>query len=311
MSPVSVSLRALASVLAFASASLAHAEVITFQDLTLAPGTHWSDPGDTAPIGPASGPFGNDEYIGDFTSGGATFLNRVDTTFGGWRGFAYSNELNASTSESLPGLQHEFSAYVPPGDPSNNFGVAFSTQTFPVDPLAAITRDTLKYLPYMTVPTAMAVTGAYLTNTTYSALSMLKGDTFAKQFGGITGLDPDFLLVRAYGVDANGNVLAARPEFYLADYRFEDSASDYIRDSWEWFDLTELDGASEIFFDFESSDTGMFGANTPLYFAIDDIGFEPSAVPEPSSALMAIAAAGAFWRLRRRKSTAAGESTAV
>ncbi|QDT56959.1 hypothetical protein Pan44_50220 [Caulifigura coniformis] len=311
MSLLSLSLRALVAAFLFAGGSFASAGIITFQDLTLTPGTHWNDPGNTAPVGPASGPYGNDEYIGDFSSGGATFVNRVDTTYGSWRGFAYSNELNASTSGSLPGLQHEFSAYVPPGDPANIFGVAFSTQTFPVNPLAAITTDTLKFLPSMTVPTAMAVTGAYLTNTTYSALSMLNGDTFAKQFGGATGLDPDFLLVRAYGVDVDGNVLAARPEFYLADFRFADSASDYILDSWEWFDLTSLAGASEIYFDFESSDMGTFGANTPLYFAIDDIGFEPAAVPEPSSALMAITAAGVFWRFRRRKSAAARESTSA
>jgi hypothetical protein len=43
-----------------------------------------------------------------------------------------------------------------------------------------------------TSPTPVTVTGAYFTNTTYAALSMLSGDSFAKKFGGASGDDPDW-----------------------------------------------------------------------------------------------------------------------
>ena len=47
-----------------------------------------------------------------------------------------------------------------------------------------------------------------LTNTTYTALSMLNGDSFSKKFGGSTGNDPDYLRLIIQGRDA-GNAITA------------------------------------------------------------------------------------------------------
>jgi len=57
-------------------------------------------------------------------------------------------------------------------------------------------------------------------------------------------------------------------EFYLADYRFDDSSKDYIVDSWTRVDLTPLGYVDSLEFVLSSSDVGPYGINTPLFFAI-------------------------------------------
>ena len=158
-------------------------------------------------------------------------------------------------------------------------------------------------LPHFTLPAFTAIHGLYVTNTTYAALSMLEGDSFAKKFGGPTGNDPDYFLLTAYGIDASGHVLANHVDFYLADYRFADNALDYVVDTWQYMDLSALAGAVTIAFNLSSSDVGDFGMNTPGYFAIDDLVLSTAAVPEPASvALVGVGLFGlvGFGRTRRR-----------
>ncbi len=110
--------------------------------------------------------------------------------------------------------------------------------------------------------------GFYVNNTTYAALSMRDGDTFAKKFGGETGDDPDFFLMTIKyaneGIPTGDSI-----NFYLADYRFEDNNLDYIVEDWTYIEITS--GVSEIIISLSSSDNGAFGMNTPAYFAIDDM----------------------------------------
>jgi MYXO-CTERM domain-containing protein len=284
---------ALAVLLTGASLS---AEVINFENLTLPPGSHF--------VGPVPGgavdtdPFGGTRTTGEFTSGSLNFFNQfVDYgAFTSWNAFGYSNETDTTT----PGFGNQYSTFAGADHTATGagvFGIAFGY----VDNLVTPTLTALQGLPSFTVPAGMMATGAYLTNITYAALSMQNGDAFAEKFGGASGTDPDYLRVKAYGVDAGGNVLGNSPEFYLSDFRFSNSADDYILSSWEWFDLSSLAGAAKVYFNMETSDVGPFGSNTPTYFAIDDISLE--AVPEPSSALLAVAAAGMLWRARRRKNS--------
>ncbi|HVJ86036.1 MAG TPA: DUF4465 domain-containing protein [Caulifigura sp.] len=286
--PASAALRAAVSLLAIVTGASLRADVITFEDLTLAAKSHWNGPDPTGAQGP--GPFGGIEYDGKFTSGGVDFVNRYETMFGSWHGFAYSNELDTTTH----GWMNEFSSFagtnVGPTS-GGNFAVAFEF----VDVVGEITVAALQQMPSFTIPTGMVAAGAFVTNTTWSALSTKFGDGFAMPFGGPTGEDPDYFRIRAYGVTGDGQILTA-PDFYLADYRFETPAEDYIRNTWEWFDLSALAGAERIFFDVQSTDPG-----TPTYFAMDDLRLEAAAVPEPSALLLACAAAGgAAWRMKRR-----------
>ena len=113
------------------------------------------------------------------------------------------------------------------------------------------------------------VSGFYITNSTYAAISMRDGDMFSKKFGGISGNDADWfkLVIRKYfgGVLSTDSV-----EFYLADFRFQNNAQDYILTSWQWVDLTSLGNSDSLLFTLSSSDVGQWGMNTPAFFCIDN-----------------------------------------
>ncbi|MEQ9188876.1 MAG: DUF4465 domain-containing protein [Cryomorphaceae bacterium] len=131
--------------------------------------------------------------------------------------------------------------------------------------------------------------GGYVTNSTYAYMSMLNGDQFAKKFGGASGDDPDYFFVRFRFYDAFPNFTDSVPmsqfDMYLADYRFEDNSKDYILDDWAFVQLNDYpayeNSGYRVSMQLYSSDTGMFGINTPGFFCIDDIVFDyPGAVAE-------------------------------
>lgn len=254
-------MRRAALVLAGATALPAAAAITTFDDLTLAPSSYYL-PGTTA----------------TFQSGGAGF-NHDYTNFGGgccWTGWSYSNTTDTTT----PGFTNQYSAYAGSGnDGSANYGVAF---------LGA---------PTITFVAPSTIAGGYFTNTTYAALSMLQGDGFAKKFGGATGNDADFFKLTITGWNA-ANQSTGAVDFYLADYRFADNASDYVVRDWTFVNLASLGAVSKLTFGLVSTDNGAFGMNTPAYFALDDLTV--TAVPEPSE-LMLIAAGLAMLTIARRR----------
>jgi hypothetical protein len=264
--------------------------IVTFDDLPLAPNSFWIGPDPAGTV--VAGPYGP-VNVGQFTSTGVSFVNRYDLTFGSWSGFAYSNMTDTTT----PGFTNSLSAITGsgrgPGD--DNYGVAFGSRDLepnlfnpvPFDPTDV---NQLLALPSFELPSGFAIEGMYVTNTTYAALSMQFGDSFAKKFGGATGNDPDWFKLTAYGTDESGTPLSAFVEFYLADFRFADNTLDYIIRDWVYMDLSALSGARRIHFNLSSSDIGAFGMNTPAYFAIDDIRLRTlSVIPEPSSWALALA----------------------
>jgi hypothetical protein len=191
---------------------------------------------------------------GSFTSGAITFLND-----GSFSGFSASTTMDTTT----PGFTNQYSNIAGSGaGGSAGFGIAYSNST-------------------IVLSTPQSVLSAEFTNTTYAALSMLDGDTFGKQFGGPSGSDPDFFRLLIEGIDDLGSSTGI-VELMLADYRFVDDSLDFILDQWVFLDLTGLGVVSELRFDFESSDVGMFGINTPTYFAIDNL----VTIPEPGHAIL-------------------------
>lgn len=221
---------------------------------------------------------GSDES-GGFTSGGATFTNNYNSAWGTWSGFAYSNH----TDNSTPGFGNQYSSFAGGGAGGSaqyaiGYGDSMGGESCSIQ-LGALTD--------------LAGLGASFTNTAYAALSMAEGDPFSKKFGGAGGTDPDYLRLTIHGYA--GGIGTGTVEFYLADYRFENSAEDYIVDQWTFVDFSALGTVDELRFSFASSDTGGFGINTPVYFAMDDF----LAVPEPSTALASLA--GLVLLLRRRR----------
>ncbi len=223
-----------------------NAQVSTFDDLILEPESYWN----------------GSDLSGGFVSGSAWFSNSYDTAYGYWDGFSYSN----ITDNTTPGWINQYSAF--PGDGvngSSNYAVAH----VPSDWMSG-TYDPIPVGVKLQEPLAGGtVKGVFVTNSTYAALSMRDGDTYAKKFGGESGDDPDWfmLIIRGYYQGQFTDSVT----YYLADYRFSDNSQDYIVDYWDYVELTGLGNVDSLTFSLASSDTGDYGMNTPAYFCIDNL----------------------------------------
>lgn len=216
----------------------------TFEDLTLpSNNSHFFDIS-PLPIGDYS-----------FQTGDFIFSGNYDTTWNSWVGACYSNVQDSLTS----GFGNQYAAIAGSGfQQSEKYGVLNLYGNTTVKLTSAHQSSILK--------------GFYITNATYAYFSMLEGDFVSKKFGGATGDDPDFFKLTVIGY-RNGQTLADSVHFYLADYRFPDHSQDYIVQDWQFVNLEPLGMVDSIGFLLSSSDTGMFGMNTPAYFCVDNFTF--------------------------------------
>lgn len=199
-----------------------------------------------------TGYWNGSDLSGEYVSGNLRFKNSYTDEFGfpSWSGFAYSNLVNTSTA----GFGNQYSVYAGAGAASSKkFGLA-----------CIFGKAEL----IMEKPTTMQ--SIYLTNSTYSALSMKLGDTYAKKFGGTSGTDADWFMLSIEGIDKN-NQVTDTITVYLADYRSNDSSKDFVLSTWAKTDLTKLGEVQKLNFWLTSSDNGNYGMNTPAYFCIDNI----------------------------------------
>lgn len=189
--------------------------------------------------------------------GPVVFPNVFDTIYGGFwvQGWALSRRADSTTSNV-----------------SNVYGVkAFTgnggSETFAVG--LGMSRLRLNMLT-----PGVRVKSFYVTNTTWNYEAMRQGLGTSKIFGGIDGTEPDFfkLVVKRY---VGGVLQADSAEVYLADYRFPGASSqDYILNTWTKLELNLPAPMDSLLFILRSSDVGLFGINTPPYFAIDDVEVE-------------------------------------
>ncbi len=208
-------------------------QVATFEEIDLQPGSYYN----------------GSDGTGGFFSGGTWFPNNYNADWGSWSGFSVSNMQDTL----IAGFDNQYSAITAGGtDSSENYAVVY----IPGD---------LK----MELNDPAEIRGFYVTNSVYAYLSMRDGDDFTKKFGGPDGTDPDYLLLRISGIDADGNPTDTI-DFYLADFRSDESDKDYIVNDWQWLDLKSLGVVSELSFSMESTDMGDWGMNTPAYFCIDN-----------------------------------------
>jgi hypothetical protein len=198
-----------------------------------------------------------------FQSGHAFFPTVWDTSFGGFWSAGWVASAVHDSSTSGGANQYGCIAYNGHGG-SNAFAVGTTFGNL-----------VIRFTDSLIGKTPM---GLYVTNSTYAYKSMRNGDMFAKKFGDTTGTHcgcaqgtyPDWfkLTIRKYfgGVMTNDSL-----EVYLADYRFSNSAQDYILKAWTWIDLSTLGNTDSLAFFLHSSDNGAFGMNTPAYFCVDDL----------------------------------------
>ncbi len=227
--------------LSFFTASLtvaASAQTIaTFEDLTLSKAdtfyVNYSSPGNDVGFNDGLAHF---PCVYD-TSGGYSFWSS---------GFVYSNMTDSVTS----GFGNEYSAKTAKGyNNSNNYAVLYGVQSI---------------LPLRGAAVGKKVSGFYITNSTYAFNSMRDGDMFAKKFS-----DSDWFKVTIKGYKAD-TLTTDSVDFYLADFRSSNKADHYIVNTWKWVNLLPLGNVDSLQFTLNSSDTGMYGINTPTYFCIDN-----------------------------------------
>ena len=216
--------------------------IVTFDTLHLLPNSYWN---------------GGDLSNGFWCS--EVFFPNIFVDWGGgatsWGVFAYSNKTDTVTS----GYLNQYSSYAGGGyDHSANYGIGYFDGT---NEVCLILSEEAK---------GDSIAGFFVTNNTYSALSMKYGDGFSKKFGGISRNDSDWFLLSISGY-RNGLPKPDSVNFYLADYRFSDSTQDYIVKDWQWVDLNPLGRVDSIKFQFSSTDNGSYGMNTPAYFCLDNL----------------------------------------
>ena len=188
---------------------------------------------------------------GGFNHYGRAWNNSYNADWGSWSGWALSNMKDTVTA----GFTNQYSAITGHGvSGTANYMVSTGNGA------------------YIKLDDATSISGAYLTNATYTAREMEQGSGFSKKFGGDDGDDKDFLrvIISSY---LSGDFVDSTV-FYLADYRFADNSKDYIVKDWSFVDFNN-DKSTDVIIDsisfrYEGSDVGEFGLNTPKYFCMDD-----------------------------------------
>ncbi len=222
--------------------------------------------------------FGETEILQRWTIDEVQFGNSFIPAFGSWDGWSWSNVQNATTA----GFGNQYAAF--PGGGANLNQSLHAGGTYAIGTSSGT---------YFNVPTGQTLQSVDIANSTYTALSVLNGDGFAKKF--VAG---DFFRVTLQGFDqlaATGNVVGSTT-IDLADFT---NGRSFVLSSWHQVDLTGLGAAKSVGLVFDSSDVGAFGINTPLYIAIDNLTL--TAVPEPNClCLLGLATFGFANRRRRR-----------
>ena len=215
----------------------------TFEDVTLSANGVWS---------PAEG-----ENL--MLSGGWVFTNYYSPYF--WGGFTASNHTDITQT----GLNAQYTSAMGGGHESTQYAVAYAMGAQTEVSAADGSEQT--------------VSGCYVTNNLWAYQNVLDGDNTATPFGGTSGTDPDWFKLTATGKNANGQTVGTL-DFYLADYRFDNSEDDYVLNTWEWFDLTPLGPVASISFSLSSTKNNSWGMITPAYFCMDDFNGTAPVVAE-------------------------------
>lgn len=182
---------------------------------------------------------------GYFSTKMVQFNNSYYTAWFSWSGFSCSSKKDIIT----PGFANQYSVSAGSGaDGSQKFALAYGSAT--------IVCDSNVYGNY-------SIKSMKLTNSTYAFLEMKNGSNYSKKF-----TSGDWFKVNIKGY-LNG-VKTDSVDYYLADFR---DGKSFLSNTWNKVDVSKLGKVDKITFNFDSSDKGTWGINTPTYVCIDDIEF--------------------------------------
>ena len=120
---------------------------------------------------------------------------------------------------------------------------------------------------YFTDGNAWTAQEVYLCIGSWALENVLHGGGAARAFAA-----GDSLVIVIEGLDAERKVIEGKHvTFFLADYRSENAEDWKVNSGWEKCDLSSLGEVYGLVFTMKSSDSGSYGANTALYFALDGL----------------------------------------
>jgi hypothetical protein len=173
-----------------------------------------------------------------------------------WSGIAISQFNDVTTAGSV----NQLSVYYK--DATTGFGGFGGSKTF------AVVFGDGSNITFENSATECTFDHFWVTNSTYAALSMRDGDSFAKTFG--LG---DWFKLLISATDKDGKSTGKTVECYLAAFRTASSPG--ILTEWKMVDLTPLGNkVHKISFELQSTDVGDWGMNTPNYFCFDNLAIK-------------------------------------
>ena len=194
--------------------------------------------------GDKSGTETNGTYLNKFDDGFFVFDNYFTPAWNSWGGFMYTNKTDVTTA----GWGNN-SAITGGG---KNGKVYLTVNTSSDNPAVISFKDGQVH----------TFSGMFVTNATFTYLSMKNGDGFAKKFAA-----GDWFKLEIYGKNAQGTDTPS-VEVYLADFR---NGKSEMLNSWKWVNLESLGDVKSLHFKLSSTDNGEHGMNTPSYFCVDGV----------------------------------------
>ena len=222
--------------------------------------------------------FGAGQYVGYYDAGSGLhmMINEADPWGMGmsvdfWNGGIAISQWNDMTSDEYT---NQCSVYYK--DEKTGYGGYKGSKTFAVatgfindSPFGS--GDARSSISFNDNTTECTFHHFWVTNSTYTALTMMNGDVFGNKIFSYEDKDWFKLVITAY--DKTGSPTGATVEFYLADFRTASSPG--IITEWKMVDLTPLGNkVHTVKIDLQSSDTGVGGMNTPGYFCFDHLAIK-------------------------------------
>ncbi len=194
------------------------------------------------------------QFEGDYHYGyetdNLTFEHFYNEEFGYWGGFALTRKFDTDAANGL--FENQYAVYnVSASEGDGALIYYYDSYNEPCD---IVLKD------------ATMLTSVRLNLTTYTYASITDEDinSFARTFA-----DGDYLKVVFTAMSADEALDSV--ECYVVDYR---DGKRFVATNWDIYDLRSLGkGYDAVRVTIETTDVGEYGANTPLYIAIDELNF--------------------------------------